>query len=399
MSTPLKHKTLFLLSLVTFEFSVYVSNDMILPALNQLYSDFHEPLKNLPLSLSFFLGGAVLLQLFVGALSDRFGRRTTMFLGSFVTLLGNFLAAIAPTIHFYYVARGFQGMGLCFISVAGYACVHEIFETKEAVRNIAWMSSVSLLAPMIGPLCGSGILIFGKWNDIFWVTLGFAFISSVGLYFSMPESLPINKCVPLHIFNQIKSYMGLLKNKNFFFAGLSYSCIFGALMIWISSSPLYLMKNQESPTIFALLQIPIFLAFILGNFFLRYLTFRYSVLKCYNIGYFILFVSAFVMLFSGFFASHLTIAMIFAMSIYNFGYGVMGSPNYRLILESTQTLKGTASAFNGFTVFLISSLCPVFFSWIYHVSSGSSFAFLGSIAALLFLGCAFRYFFVRFRTG
>lgn len=393
VSPPQKSYLFFLMFLVTFEFGVYVSNDMILPALKQVFENFHVPLKNIPLSMTYFMMGAVLLQLFVGPMSDRYGRRATMFGGSFVTIIGNFLGAVAPTLTVFYVARALQGMGLCFITVAGYACVHEIFDTKQAVRSTAWMASVGLLAPMMGPFLGSLVLLVGHWQHIFWITFFLTFASSVGLYFTMPESLPEHARESLHVKKQIKNYWRLIKNNAYFYGSLSYSFVFGALMIWISSSPLLLMKEGVTPQHFGIIQMPIFLSFIVGTYFLRLLTKRYTVLKCYNIGFGLLFVSALIILVTSFFHYQSVIPTIVIMAIYNFGYGVMGSPNYRLLLESTDVLKGSATAFSGFVIFVFGALCPWLFSLVYD---GTQFQFLAMIAVLIIVGCIGRVSLVRF---
>ncbi len=329
-----KKYLLFLIFLVSFEFSVYLSNDMILPALLDVVTEFKEPEELIPLSLSIFLFGSLSIQLIVGPLSDRFGRRKTLFVGGFIVLIGNILGIIAANMPTFFIARILQGMGPCFIGVAGYACVHELFNEKEAIHVISWMASIALFAPMMGPLLGSFVLYFAGWRSIFMTTFFLTLVTLIGLWFVMPETLTKDKAIPIKLKQTVHNYLSLIKNRKYIFGTLSFSFAFGSVIVWISSSPMVLMKLfQLDKNEFSLAQIPIFLAFVLGTFALRFLSHFKTPQQCLNIGFVITAISAVLVCLASFlYPTHLYL-LIAIFSIYNFGYGLFSAPFTRIILD------------------------------------------------------------------
>ncbi|KAB8033459.1 MFS transporter [Fluviispira multicolorata] len=381
-----KNKIFFLIFLVLFEFAVYLSNDMILPALTAVVQDFKAPEGLIPLSLGIFLVGSLSIQLIVGPFSDRFGRRPTMFFGGVVVLIGNILGAIAPNMFLFFIARILQGMGPCFIGVAGYACVHELYKEKEAIHVISWMASVALLAPMMGPILGSFIMLFAGWRTIFITTFILCFIGLIGLWFCMPETLNKSKARQINFKDIIINYIEIIKVKRFLYGSLSYGFLFGALMIWISSSPLILMDMMGlNATEFSLVQIPIFMSFILGTFILRYLTNLLPIEKCMFIGLIICLLGFLILICTTFLNPTSILLLIISIAIFDFGYGILAAPLNRIVLDSTHHSKGIASALFYFISFAIGSTTCALYGFIYN---GKIFSFTFFISMTMLISFA-----------
>ena len=66
---------MFPLALVLFEFSVYICNDLIQPAMLAITRDFGVSSSWAPSSMSFFLLGGAFVAAILGPLSDRLGRK------------------------------------------------------------------------------------------------------------------------------------------------------------------------------------------------------------------------------------------------------------------------------------------------------------------------------------
>lgn len=72
----------FALFLVLYEFLTYIANDMIMPAMIQVVHSFKASEIFIASSLSLYVLGGASLQIFLGPISDRFGRRPVMLLGA-----------------------------------------------------------------------------------------------------------------------------------------------------------------------------------------------------------------------------------------------------------------------------------------------------------------------------
>ncbi len=245
-----------------YEFSVYMANDMIMPSMLHVTKDFHASSDRIPTSLSIFLLGGSSLQLFIGPLSDRVGRRKVMLVGVATFLVSTFFIAFSYSMETFFMGRFLQGTGLCFISVIGYAALQELYEEKTAIRLISLMAIVSLLAPLLGPIVGGVFIEFFHWRFVFLFIGILAAISYVGLGVSMPETAHFQYtddksfvkklpafCVPnFKIKDFMVLYLNLLKDKKFVcgaFIVLDISFSFGAgrkvshnrHLVWPCSSP------------------------------------------------------------------------------------------------------------------------------------------------------------------
>lgn len=338
--------------LVFYEFLTYTANDMIMPGMIHVVQSFHAPESNVANSLTAYVLGGASLQLFLGPLSDRFGRRPVMLLGVSLFFLCTLFIAFSQSMEQFILIRFFQGMGLCFIGVIGYATLQEIFAETDAVRLIAIMANVSILAPLLGPLLGSVVIHFFDWRVIFKSIGLFSLIALWGLWFFMPESVgqikkdgSEIKVVSLQPQVILSNYWQLFKNHTFMLASIANGLIAVPCLAWIALSPIILMTEAKLTVIqYALWQIPVFTASILGNWFLHYLTGRLSLQKILFMGSCI---AVFSLLLCGLFAVAIHPYFVWLMPgliLYFFGLSMCGGPLQRIILFSTPVAKGTASA-------------------------------------------------------
>ena len=338
--------------LVMYEFLTYIANDMIMPGMINVVKTFNGPESAVANSLTVYVLGGASLQLILGPLSDRFGRRPVMIFGVLLFFLCTLFISVSNSMNQFLIARFFQGMGLCFIGVVGYATLQEIFAEMDAIRLISIMATVSILAPLIGPLLGAVFIHFYSWRMIFIVIAVLTVVVFFGILRYMPE--PVGqvrrdgeeiKRQSLKFRSIVKNYSQLIKNRIFVLGSVSFGVLVVPCLAWIGLAPVILIADAKLTILqYALWQIPVFGASILGNWVLRRLTHRMSLNQILKYG------SA-VCVFGLFLIPTLTwmegggYAWIFpGVIIYFFGLGITVSPWNRLILFATPVAKGTASA-------------------------------------------------------
>jgi DHA1 family multidrug/chloramphenicol efflux transport protein-like MFS transporter len=338
--------------LVMYEFLTYIANDMIMPGMLQVVETFHGMESDVAMSLTAYIFGGASLQIFLGPLSDRYGRRPTMITGAVVFFLFTVLIACSGSMEQFLAARFFQGMGLCFISVVGYATLQEIFEEMDAIRLMAVMANVSILAPLLGPLAGAMFVSHWSWRIIFVIIGVFSVLALWGLWRYMPESvgktkrdgvmIPRMKLSPAVIWN---NYKQLLKNPIFIFASMGFGLAGLPCVAWIALAPVVLVTVGKLSLIeYGLWQLPVFTATILGSMALHRMTHHCSLEKLLAMGS-LMICSGMVLIFilpMGMGESF--VWLLPGLIVYFFGLGIIGSPLSRFILFSTHVAKGTASA-------------------------------------------------------
>jgi DHA1 family multidrug/chloramphenicol efflux transport protein-like MFS transporter len=252
----------------------------------------------------------------------------------------------------FLLARFFQGMGLCFISVIGYATLQEIFSEMDAVRLIAFMANISTSAPLIGPLLGAVFIQHASWRYIFvWIAV-LAFITWCGLWRFMPESVGQMKTdgerierVSLSPRTIAHNYINLMRNSGFMSGCFALSCLGLPCIAWVGLSPVILVASAHLSIIeYGLWQIPVFAAAILGNLLLAKLTYhctleRIIVIGSCVMGLGLILMPLFVIVLQGSF-----IGLMPGLIVYFFGLGITHGPLTRLTLFTTPIAKGTASA-------------------------------------------------------
>ena len=256
---------MFPLALVLFEFSVYICNDLIQPAMLAITRDFGVSSSWAPSSMSFFLLGGAFVAAILGPLSDRLGRKKSCSVAwHFVICCLAIL--LTPNIQSFLFLRFLQGFGLSFIAAVGYAAIQESFEERDAIKVMALMANVSLLAPLLGPVVGA-LIDHVSWHWGFIGIACLAFLSWFGLKAKMPNpNISIPKQPLGYIIDDFKQ---VLKNKRFVIMTMALPLVSLPLMLWIALSPVILVEELGLSSMqYGLAQFPVLGGLILGNIIL-----------------------------------------------------------------------------------------------------------------------------------
>ncbi len=390
-----KQAMIFAVFLVMYEFLTYIANDLVMPGMIQVVKSFNVSDIYIASSLSLYIIGGASLQWILGPVSDRFGRRPVMLFGAIFFTFCTALIAFSQTIHQFLIIRFFEGMGLCFISVIGYAVIQEIFAELEAVRLVAIMTNVSVTAPLLGPLMGAYITTFFSWQYIFFSIAFLSIIATFGLFKYMPESVGQVKSngitierVDLSIKNFYTNYKKLFMDSGFMLGSIAFGFLGITCVAWIGISPTILVTEAKLSLIgYAIWQIPIFSSFILANIILIKLTYKVPLKTLSSIGLGIAFVGLILIFILPLIFGNYYLWLMPGMIVYFFGFGFSASPLYRLILYTTNVSKGTASALLSMTYMIIQGIgvegANIVFKTHNNMYFGSYCAILGIIFILI----------------
>lgn len=388
---PLTYATLlFPLALVLFEFTVYIANDMVQPIMLSVIREFGVDSSWVPSSMTAFLLGGALLPWFLGPLSDRIGRRPVMIIGASFFILSCVAILFVKGIESFIVLRILQGMGLCFISAVGYAAIQEAFAEKTAVKLMALMSNVALIAPLIGPLAGAALGHVWPWRACFILIAALSSISLLGLYGWMPETVDKDKPHNMGLSKVGKDYWLLLRHKRFLATALCSPLLTMPMLGWIALSPVMLIEDSKMSLLaYGLWQVPVFGALIAGNLCLVKLTDHGPLGYSVKMAAFPLAMGLLLMVMGSLLTPWPHYFLIAGMCLISFGEGLCTAVLYRFALTSLSLAKGTMAAAVGMLSMLAYVIGVEALKIFYLQASFTGFALLNFIFLLIF-GCLAR---------
>ncbi|MFD4008595.1 multidrug effflux MFS transporter [Brachybacterium paraconglomeratum] len=170
-----------------------LATDMYIPAFPEVAGELGTTASRMQLTITAFFLGTASGQIVAGPLSDRMGRRGPLLIGIILCLLASIGCAMAPSVEVLLVLRVLQGIGGGFGMVLGRAVLIDMTDGPELFRIMNIMQGVGGVAPIVAPLLGGIILVFGQWREIFVVIAAMSLISLIGVLFLIPESLPVSR--------------------------------------------------------------------------------------------------------------------------------------------------------------------------------------------------------------
>lgn len=143
-----------------------LSMNIFLPSLPVMAEYFGAEYRLIQLSVALYLGMNAVLQVFIGPISDRFGRRPVM-LGSIVVFLFATVGTlIAPNVEIFLGFRALQAVIVAGL-VLSRAVVRDMVPQEEAASMIGYVTMGMAIVPMVGPMIGGALEEIFSWHASF----------------------------------------------------------------------------------------------------------------------------------------------------------------------------------------------------------------------------------------
>jgi len=212
-----------------------VSTDLYLPAIPQLIENLGASISQGQLTLSVFLMGFAVGQLFYGGISDRYGRKPVLYLGLGVYLFATLTCIIAADINSLIAARFVQGIGGASAPVLARAMVIDSHNRIDAARIMASIAGAMALVPAIAPVFGSWLLYFFDWRSHFVLLLILGIFTFTGVT-RLQESCKTIGTEILKLSSVFSQFSLCLGNRSFVGFALCGGATYAAMFCYISTS-------------------------------------------------------------------------------------------------------------------------------------------------------------------
>lgn len=227
--------------LVLMNMFIPLSTDMYLPALPTMGKQLSASASAVNLTLSMFFLFYAAGILIWGPLSDKYGRRKSLLIGSALYAIAALACASAPGVWLMIPARMVQGIGAGAITSSALAIIKDCYTGTTKKKIIALMQSMGGLAPMLAPILGALILSIAGWRTVFVILAAIG-----GLCFMLAmlykETLPDTERVCGGLSESFHRLGQVACNKGFLYPLLIFSLFNFAFMGYIAVSS-YIYEN------------------------------------------------------------------------------------------------------------------------------------------------------------
>ncbi|HDC4531201.1 TPA: Bcr/CflA family multidrug efflux MFS transporter [Enterobacter asburiae] len=324
-----------------------LSIDMYLPALPVISAQFGVPAGSAQMTLSTYILGFALGQLFYGPMADSLGRKPVILGGTLVFAAAAVACALAQTIDHLIIMRFFHGLAAAAASVVINALMRDIYPKEEFSRMMSFVMLVTTIAPLVAPMAGGAVLVWFSWHVIFWILALAALLASAMIFFFIDETLPIERRQKFHIRTTIGNFASLFRHKRVLSYMLASGFSFAGMFSFLSAGPfVYIELNHVSPQhfgyYFALNIVFLFIMTIINSRFVR----RVGALNMFRAGLWIQFVMAIWLVVSAFLGVGFW-ALVVGVAAFVGCVSMVSSNAMAVILDEFPHMAGTASSLAG----------------------------------------------------
>ncbi|KZL77025.1 efflux pump antibiotic resistance [Colletotrichum tofieldiae] len=168
-------------------FNRIMVSTIMAPALTNIAAELHMTSTESAMALSIYLLATAFGPLFIGPMSEIYGRQVVLHASSIWFLVWNVLCGFATTKGTLIAARFLAGFGASAIYALGGGVLGDIWRPEQRGRSLGIYLLIPLLGAAVGPIIGGFIAARTTWRWMFWSTSIFQAAMIFVSFFSFPE--------------------------------------------------------------------------------------------------------------------------------------------------------------------------------------------------------------------
>ncbi|MEI2678261.1 MAG: multidrug effflux MFS transporter [Burkholderiaceae bacterium] len=219
------------------------SIDTYLPAFSGIASSLNASPVQMQQTLSAYLFGFAVMNLFHGALSDSLGRRPVVLWGVAVFTLASAGCALSQHIGVLIFFRALQGMAAGAGIVVSRAVIRDMFPPADAQRVMSQVTIYFGIAPAVAPLVGGFLFVHLDWHAVFWFLTAIGVALWIANHRLLPESLHPLQRQPLNLRHLMRGYVELGTSGRFLALALASGVPFNGMFLYVLSAPVFLGEH------------------------------------------------------------------------------------------------------------------------------------------------------------
>ncbi len=207
--------------------------NMFLPSLPNMTAYFQTDYGLMQLSVGLYLGISAVLQILIGPISDKAGRRPVILWGLALFLVATLGCIYAPTAELFLVCRMCQAI-VAVAMVLSRAAVRDMFEQDKAASMIGYVTMGMAIVPMISPMLGGFLDEAFGWRANFWALF---IMGALTLWLAWKDQGETATKSGKSLTRQFGEYPELLTSPRFWGYSLAAGFCSGAFFAYLGGGP------------------------------------------------------------------------------------------------------------------------------------------------------------------
>ncbi|MFH0300655.1 multidrug effflux MFS transporter [Bradyrhizobium sp. 31Argb] len=215
--------------------------DMALPALADTATSLAVPVHSAGLTISSYMISFGLAPLAFGPLSDRYGRKPVVTLGTIIFIMASVGCALAPSLPVLIACRVIQGIGAAAMTLA-IAIARDTFDDTIVRQKLSNIVMAIYVSPIAAPMAGAALLDLANWRAIYASLAALGILLLIGLRFGPDYGRKPRPATRFSLLALVGDYRCVLSHPTCRAYLLAAAASFGVLAAYATGSSLFLVQ-------------------------------------------------------------------------------------------------------------------------------------------------------------
>lgn len=207
--------------------------NIFLPSLPGMTAYFQTDYGLMQLSVALYLAMNAVLQIIVGPISDRFGRRPVLLWATMLFVLATLGCLLAPTIEVFLLFRMAQAVIVSGL-VLSRAVVRDMVPQEEAASMIGYVTMGMAVVPMVGPAIGGVLDAAFGWQANFVLLIVLGLLTYALIWADLGETAAAHT---MSLGRQFAEYPELFRSRRFWGYCATAALASGAFFAYLGGAP------------------------------------------------------------------------------------------------------------------------------------------------------------------
>jgi len=339
---------------------------MYLPAFSVMAAYFQVPIVRIETTVTVFLFGMSFGQLFIGPLSDIWGRKIPLRIGMVIYVICSVCCIFTQSYLLFLALRFVQGLAGSACQVISRALVSDLYTGKSAAHMFTLLQILMGISPILAPMIGGMLVETATWKVLFLLMAAISGVGLLGCFTILPAGKSPLISKKLHLKTIIVSYASCINSPFFINYAVVRAISNSAAFSFVTASPyvltqIYMLSKKQFGFVFSGFAIGIIFIGLINARVLQKYTIKTIIKSAISIQLIAAAIAIMIVYFKGpLFLLLITVFIFLAM------LGFILPNSTALYLDKVIAPKGAASALVGamsyLSAFLVTSLLSVLYN-------------------------------------